>query len=476
MRFKKILLINPSVYRARLGPIRPPVGLGYVAQFLNHHGLEYEVIDMALGHRIKDLFKEIDMFMPELIGISMWTYGYKYTYNFIRKVKERYPEIPVLAGGPHISTMRQEVLKECREIDFAIVLEGEKTIIELCQGIGLENIKGLIYRKGKDITYNGDREFVVDLDSIPFPRFERFERDKYMLKEMLIISSRGCPFNCIYCPVSLAIGKRLRVRSARNVVDEIVYWYNKGYRRFNFGDDNFTFYKERVYEICDEIEKRDIKGLDIRCGNGIRADRVDRALLKRMKDVGFTYLAFGVEGGNDRILGILKKGEDIKQIEETIRDACEIGFDVTLFFLAGSPGEKWEDIEDSVQLARRYPIIDARFYNIIPYPSTQLFEDLKRKNLFVRSPEEYLNDTQAFDPIPVFETPELSVDDRIKVFRYLSKVSKEILRNGFKKKLKRYGWAGILLAYVASTDMGQNILRHNKIIRRIAEKIRYRLR
>ena len=84
--------------------------------------------------------------------------------------------------------------------------------------------------------------------------------------------------------------------------------------RFNFGDDNLTFFKDRVYEICDEIEKRGMNDLDIRCGNGIRADRVDRALLKRMREVGFSYLAFGVEAGNNRILGILKKGEKIENI------------------------------------------------------------------------------------------------------------------------------------------------------------------
>ena len=398
---------------------------------------------------------------------------YKNTYHLIEAIKEAYPEgLSIVVGGPHVSTLRQEVLKECRAIDFGVVLEGERTLIELCRGVEPGKIKGLIYRNGENVAYNGDREFIANPDSIPFPRYEKFEMERYFLKEILIISSRGCPYSCTYCPAKMAIGKKLRVRSAKNVVEEIAFWYNRGYKTFNFGDDNFTFFKERVYDICNEIIRCGMTDLDLRCGNGVRADKVDRALLEKMKKAGFSYIAFGVEGGNNKVLEGLKKGEKIERIEEAIRDACQLGYDVTLFFLAGSPAETWQDLEDSVRLAQRYPVIDARFYNIIPYPSTELFEYLKEKNLFLRDPKEYLNDTSAFGEEPVFETPELPRAERVKALRYLKKVRKGVLRKGLKRRLKPYGIIGKFSAVLLSTSLGHSMIRHNKFIRRIAERAR----
>ena len=473
MRYKRVLLVNPHIPKAYMGPIRPPVGLGYLARYLNLCGVEYDILDMTLGYKLKDLLKRISDFRPDLVGVTAWTYMYKNTYRLIEAVKKAYPGGPsIVAGGPHISTLRAEVLKDCRAIDFGVVLEGEMTLAELCRGADPGKIKGLIYRDGEKVIYNGDRGFIIDLDSIPFPRYEKFEMERYFLKEILIISSRGCPYGCTYCPVKMAIGKKLRIRNAKNIAEEMAYWYNKGYKTFNFGDDNFTFFKERVSEICGEIIRRGMTDLDLRCGNGIRADKADRDLLEKMKKAGFSYIAFGVEAGNNKVLESLNKDEKIEKIEEAIKDACELGYDVTLFFLAGSPGETREDIEDSVRLARRYPVIDARFYNIIPYPSTGLFEYLKENNLFLRDPKEYLNDASAFGMEPVFETPELPRAERLKVLRYLRRVRSGILRRGLERRLRQYGIAGKFGAALLSTDFGQNMIRYNKSIRRMAEKVR----
>jgi len=472
MRYKKVLLINPSVAGSYLGPIRPSAGLGYISQFLQANSVEVEVIDMVFGVKAKHLWDKIDKFMPEIIGVTVWTYKYKDTYGLIEAIKKKYPDIKVVVGGPHISTLRRDALSECSAIDFGIVLEGENTFLELCQGKDLKEIKGLMHRDKGEVLYNGDREFNSDLDSLPFPRYEKFELNKYFLKEIMIISSRGCPYDCIYCPVKLAIGRNLRVRSAKNVVDEIEYWYTKNYRRFNFADDNFTFFKERVYEICDEIKKRGLTGLDLRCGNGIRADKVDKELLSRMRETGFNYIGLGVEAGNNRILGILKKGEPIERIEAAISDACSLGYDVTLFFLAGSPGETAADIEDSVRLAEKYPVFEARFYNIIPYPGTELFKWLKEKNLFLEEPQKYLNEASAFSNKPLFETEELPKEERIRIFKNLKKVENRILKRTIKRKLKKFGWLGIFAANFISVRLIYYLIRHHKNIRGIFESVR----
>ncbi len=473
MRYEKVLLVNPRISKSYLGPVRPPASLGYIAQSLEAHGIRYEVMDMALGYGLPRLWGKIESFKPDLIGLTIWTYRHKETYRVIEAMKKRYPRITIAAGGPHLSTMRRDVIKDCKSIDFGVVLEGERTIVELCQGKPFEEIRGMIYRRDGEYVYTGDRGFEINLDSVPFPRYDKFELKRYILEEILLISSRGCPFNCIYCPVGLAIGKTLRVRSARNIVDEIEYWYNRGYRRFNFGDDNFTFFKDRVYEICAELIRRGLKELDLRCGNGVRADKVDRDLLQKMKEVGFTYIGLGVEGGNNRVLQRIRKNETIEEIEETIRDACQLGYDVTLFFLAGSPGETWSDIKDSANLAQRYPVMDARFYNIVPYPGTELFEWLKKNNLLLRPPEAYLNDATAFSHSPIFETPELPAPERVRALKWLKKVERGILRRTLRRKLKKYGLTGAFIAAIVPIRALNYLARHNRFMRRMAEKMRY---
>ncbi|HEB12838.1 MAG TPA: radical SAM protein [Actinobacteria bacterium] len=473
MRYQKVLLVNISVPNSYLGPVRPPAGLGYVAQALRDNGIEYDVVDMLLGYSTQDLIARIGQFKPDLVGFSLFTFMHSHAYKTIEAVKkESGGGFDIVAGGPHVSTLREQVLEECPAVDFGVVMEGERTLIDLCADEAIAKIPGLIHRDGELVVFNGERRPIRDLNDLSFPRYENFELNRYMLKEILILSSRGCPYRCTYCAANLVVGRKVRMRSAVNVVDEIAYWHERGYRRFNFGDDNFTFYSKRVYEFCDELEDRKLEGLDLRCGNGIRADRVDKPMLERMRQVGFTYIAFGVEAGNDRMLAELKKGEKLETIERSIKDACDLGYDVTLFFLLGSPNETWADIQDSLDLAARYPVMDVRFYNLIPYPRTELFDWVSEHNYFVRQPEDYLNDSSVFINKPIFATPELSVEDRVKALEQADRVERRVLRLAMERRLRRFGPLGKVGARYFSTKSGQRILRHNKIIRAIAEQVR----
>lgn len=477
MRYNRVFLIQPSYAASHYNlAMRPLAGIGYIAETLKTHDITYDVLDMELGYNLEHLKEKIDEFKPDLIGISMMTFKYKDTYRLIHKIKIFFPNIHTVAGGPHISVMREVALQDCSDIDYGIVLEGEETFIELCKGEKeLSKIDGLIHREESLVHYNGDRKFIENLDKVPFPTYETFELDKYNVKEICIVSSRGCPYNCIYCPGPLAIGKKFRVRSANNVVDEIEYWYKRGYRKFDFVDDNFTLYKNRVYQICDEIEQRGLKNLELHCGNGIRADKVDRNLLKKMHDVGFNYIAFGVEGGNNKILKNLKKGETIEVIEEGIKNACELGFDVSLFFLLGSPGETCEDIKDSVNLALRYPIIDVRFYNIIPYPRTEIWDWLQKNNYLVRQPEEFLSEGSGWVKEPIFSTPELPLDKRKKAMQYTRSIEKLVKKRKDKQKLKKFGIIGRAIVDIYYVDTVQNLLSSHPFVREIIRSLKSKL-
>lgn len=437
MRYRRILLISPRFFKGKhCLAIHPLSGLGYIAQALHGAGAAVYVFDMNLQYTFKELCALIESFKPDLIGFTIMTFGHQEQCAVINQLKTKYPDIKIVAGGPHISTMRDGALQRCPGIDFGIILEGDRSIVSLCRGDQEFAIQGLIYRNADAIYVNAPTQFIMDLDSVVFPRYEAFELGKYPTRQLGIVTSRGCPYSCIYCPVIAAIGKQFRQRSAQSVVDEIEYWYKKGYREILVLDDNFTLFRLRVQEVCDMLGKKNLAGLRLKCPNGIRADRVDLNLMKDMRRVGFDMIAFGVEAANNSVLKNIKKGEDIETIERSIRDACSLGFDVDLFFLIGSPGERYEDVEASFALSLRYPVRSSKFYNIIPFPSTELFDWIQKKGYFLRPPEEIMNNASHFINEPCFYTPEMSAIERKRAFEKGEQVSRLIRRRFIERKIK----------------------------------------
>ncbi len=472
MRFTKVLLITPPV-KSKIGPIRPNIGLGYIAQVLEDHNIEYDILDMLLGYKFIDLKNKIEKFKPQLIGISMFSNGYKTAYEILAKAKALFPSIFIVAGGPHISCMKKTVLEQCDAIDYAIYLEGEFPLLELCRGAESALIPNLIYRKNGALVENQQADFIKELDMLPFPRYSKFEISRY-IEEKSLISSRGCPYQCIYCAVKRVTGMAVRLRSPNAIVDEIEYWYLKGVRQFSFQDDNFISYKKRLMEICDEISNRQIKGVFFRCA-GARADKLDKDILEKMVAIGFKTIAIGVEVGNDRMLKIIKKGETFENIDRGVKLAAASGMDVYLNFLAGSPFETEEDIHDGVRFALKYPIFYAEWANIIPYPGTELYDWVKQQGYLLKDPSEYLNSISTGAEDPVFETPELPLLKRRKILRYLKTVRKKILQRSLARRLRSRGIPGIiseLLAYIVGSEMLSKYLFQLRL-RKIADRIRY---
>lgn len=467
MRYKRVLLLFPDYKGGHFGALRPPAGIGYLAETLRKNQIEYDILDMAVGYSTDDLRNKINSFNPDLIGISMMSFMYKRSYDIIKFAKQVKPDAPVIAGGPHISTLRENVLNECPEIDYGVFLEGEDAIIELCRGENESDINGLIYRKDGAVIVNNERPFRDNLDELSFPRYEKFPLGKYVTEEIGIVSSRGCPYGCTYCPVKSAIGRKWRYRSGESIVEEIQYWYDRGCRQFSMLDDNFTMRQDRVIAICDEIKKRNFKGIELNCNNGVRADRVNYEVLKNMKEAGFKYLAFGVEAGNDKILKNINKGETIEVTETAIKNALDLGFKVTLFFIVGSPGETMDDLQDSINLALRYPVFDARFYNLIPFPQSRLYDWVKENNYFICDPEDYLNNSSQWDDNPVFETPEMNRNQRVEALKIVRDVRKKVRYNSMKASLApKVGPIAGFVSKVYVNDWVQNRLMKNSSLRR----------
>jgi anaerobic magnesium-protoporphyrin IX monomethyl ester cyclase len=472
--FSRVLLVAPPS-SSYLGAVRPPNNLGYLAESLQQAGIEYAAEDMRAARNRAALRKRLRAFQPDLVGVSLVSLEYKRSYELIRYIKRECPAAAIVVGGPHVSALGKQVLEECPDIDFGVSQEGEIILVQLCQGeLQYGEIPGLLYRKDGAVLSSPEAQCITDLDRIPFPTYTGFDLSKYA-KEVSIVTSRGCPYRCIFCLHSV-MKDSFRARSAANVVDEIEYWSARGIRQFIVDDDNFTLINKRVYEICDEIERRGLKNLFIRCANGIRADRVDRPLLARLKEVGVREVGFGADGGNDRVLlEIVKKGESLATIERAIRDALDVSIEVRLFIILGSPGETPSDIEDSFALAERYPLILLHLNNPIPYPGTELYQWVQDHNLFLRSPEEYLNHLTDSDVEPVFETPELPAALRRQINVRANKVERKVWRQATERMLaNRPPLVRTVAGKLFATDLGEWLFFKNLLARSMINRFWYR--
>ena len=253
MRYERVLLVYPPYGGTWYGALRPPLGIGYLGQALEDQSIDYDVIDMALGHGFRDLARRIEEFRPDLVGVSLMTLLYRHHYDLLAKIREQFPHIHIAAGGPHVSTLREQVLREVAVLDYGFVLESERALIQLIQGDATADIPGLIWRRDGEAAFNGEPDPILDLDTVSFPRLSKFQRRRYVTDEIDVLTSRGCPHRCIFCPVKTAVGRRFRARSPEHVVDEIEYWHSQGVRGIGVADDNFTLDRERAHAICDVV-------------------------------------------------------------------------------------------------------------------------------------------------------------------------------------------------------------------------------
>ena len=400
-------------------PGHPHIGIGYLGAFLRKHGHEVKVYDDGLRN-LYSLKDSVNEFEPDLVGVTSFSYCYDYALDCINTVKSNF-DIPVVLGGPHVSVARSMVFDDSR-IDFAIKKEGEHSLLELINALkenaaDLSGIKNLIWRKKGAIIENQDRPFLDDLDSLPFPDYSLFEVDKYVSTQICataIITSRGCPYLCTYCSTLLSMGQGFRKRSAENVFSEIKLRYDQGFRKFDVNDDCFSLDIERANKICDLIIN---SGLDInfQCYNGLRVDRVNLDLLKKMKKTGFYFLAFGCESGNPEVLKNIKKHITLDQVRNAVKWTKEAGIDSCVNFIIGHSTETYKQALDTLKFAKSLDCNYVNFSNLIPYPSTEAYRWISEHGTFLVDKENYLRNLSTYDDMPVFETKEFTRQQRIKV-------------------------------------------------------------
>jgi len=441
MRYESVFLVNfyypESGYGERL--FYPPLGIGYLSEYLEKQGIQTRVLDMGTGKKMDqagDLMSEsIEKFKPALIGISLNSICFQYSVKIISNIRKRYPEIPIAVGGPTVSSEGLELLKKYDFLNYVIVREGEKPLSQLCLGKKLEEIPGLAWRQKSSFYGNPDIPN-EDLSEFPFPRYKRFQLDLYESPDTIgILTSRGCPYMCIFCQQSALLGKKWRGRTPENIIEEICYWKAQGKRIIHILDDNFALNHQRVLDLSKLIIAKGLNDMEYVLVGGLRVNQANKETLLVLKRMGVKTIPFGVESGSDKILKFIKKSITAEMADKAIALATSMGFEVKLFFIIGFPVETIEDVKKSFNLALKHPIASVRFFNLIPYRDTALMEWLEENNAhFFYKSDEYMNDFKRFQRIPIFEHPAgMNCQEKLKALNLADEVIRTV-ENRYKQR------------------------------------------
>ncbi|MEW6088089.1 MAG: radical SAM protein, partial [bacterium] len=383
----------------------PHLGLAYLAASLEKNGFSARIIEASASLLSEDeIIKNIKENLPSLIGITVTTLTLRSVYSLIQKIKINFPEIPVILGGAHISVQPDFIQKF--NSDFGFVGEAEYGLVQLCRHLlrekqDLDKIKGLIYQKSGDLIVN-ERDSVPNLDEIPFPARHLLPNDRYFSPVIngritSMVTSRGCPFNCLYCSRP-AVGKNCRFRSPENILNEIIEVKNKfNVKYINFEDDTFTLRKENVKKICELIIKNGIK---IKWGCQTRANLVDEKLLKLMHESGCIKISFGVEAGSEKIRNVLNKNISDEDFRQAFKWCRKIGIETNSFFMFGHPTENVNDLKKTISFARELASTYAAFNITYILPGSPLFDYAQKEGLVSNNSwEDYMH---GRTPLPVY--------------------------------------------------------------------------
>jgi radical SAM superfamily enzyme YgiQ (UPF0313 family) len=369
----------------------------YIASSLKQANKSHEVkiIDMVVERKVyHDIRNEIKEFQPDIVGISGLTPEADAVHFLADSIKKDCAHCAIIVGGPYgTSAPRRAVMNP--HIDFAVIGEGERTMVELTELISnhghtrhdFRDTKGIAYLRDGDYIQTEPREYLEDLDSLPFPAWEMIPMEKYFSlgvvseskthyhqRYMSIFTSRGCPYGCIYC--HNIFGKRFRCRSAENVFLEIKTLYEQyNFHEIHFLDDTFNLNRKRVLQLCRSLQESGFR-IKFSFPNGLRGDILDEEIIDVLAEAGMYSLALGIESGSEKIQRSIKKNADLHQLKKSIAYLHHKGIATHGFFMVGFPGETGEDIQQTIAFAKESQLHTAGFHSLIPFEGTPLYQQV----------------------------------------------------------------------------------------------------
>jgi len=393
----KVLLIRPPTVMKGTSFIATqfPMNLAGMAAVLLVKGYDVSIWDFDVEHFSEEDFKtRIQQLSPFIVGISCYTPTVINSHKIATRIKKYLPKAVIVAGGPHISALPEESMREFHDFDIGVIGEGEETLKELADrffaGRRFEDVAGIVYRRDTGYHITPKRQPIKELDDLPVPARQLLKMDLYkgqshrgfsrsFLKITEIMTSRGCPNRCLFCASDVVMDKGVRFRSALSVkreIDECVRRYN--FNHFTISDDTFTLKEDRLYDICDEFAKHKVTW---NCN--ARVWPLSREMLSIMARSGCVGITFGVESGSPRILELIKKNITLEQVENAFRWSKEAGIKlVEADVIIGShPSETKEDIQMTKKLLARISPDIVMASVIVPYPGTGIYDIMKEKDL-----------------------------------------------------------------------------------------------
>ena len=469
----RVCLINPPRIHPRgwgTPTVYQPIGIAYVAAVLEGQH-KVSIIDAPtegwrnlapidekncrVGLTNKDIADRIKQLSPEIVGVNIPFSGWSKTaFDVASVIKSVDKDITTVLDGLHPSARPVECLSN-PNVDFVVRGESEYSMLELVNTLEkgetgeLDKIEGIGFTKNDKTVITSPRPEIQDLDSLPFPARHLLPMDTYFeaVKEVpirgkirkryaIMITSRGCPHECIFCSNHIVMGRTWRGRSPENVVDEIEQLVNTySIKQIDFFDDNMTLIKKRAVKICDLIMER---GLEIEwyVPTGVRVDTLDEELLRKMKASGCKGIRFAPESGVQRVVSeVIKKNLDLKEVENAVVLAKKVGIKTGIFFILGLIGETKEDMEETIKYAyklRKLGASNFHFSIATPLYGTELYEQAKRGGFL----KENFSDEALARAEPLIETADFTPDEVRELCIRANVVNQTITRDKIVKAIR----------------------------------------
>ena len=440
----RVCLINPPRIQPKAWGkpnVFPPIVLALVAAVLEQkHSvciidaptegwenlLELDETKYRVGLSAETIAQRVADWKPDVVVLEIPFSGWSKTAFEVASITKRVSrDSVVVLFGLHPSSRPEDCLQNA-DVDFVVIGEPENTVAELVETLeqkkrGFSGIDGLGFRENGKAVLTGKRAVIEDLDSLPLPARHLLPMNVYAqaVKQnplrgeiskpyTIVITSRGCPYNCVFCTHCIVWGKQWRPRSPKSVVDEVEHVIKTyGIKQVDFADDNMTLDKQRMAQICDLIVERGLR-FEWFTPNGIRADTLDEALLRKMKKAGCKKIRVAPESGVQRVVtDIAKKNLDLKRVEEAVVTSKKVGIKVGCFFVMGLIGETKADIEETIRYAYKLKSLgaDSFIFSIaMPLYGTAFYEQAKAGG-YIR---EGFCDYALAATEPLVETPEFT--------------------------------------------------------------------
>ncbi|MDO8525494.1 MAG: radical SAM protein [Candidatus Omnitrophota bacterium] len=390
-----VFLINPlpDARGINEATIEAPLGILYIASFLESNGLTCEVIDAnAISLKEDDLIARVVRAAPSLVGISVNAFTYSAALSYAKKIKNSLPAATVILGGPQ-PTAAPEFCLEDSNVDAVVRGEGEAAVCAIAGNLKarlspFKDVPGVVYRSAGKLIFNPPARRITGLDSLPFPAYHLLPSLKHYNSRtrkrpfMGIITSRGCPYRCSFCSKDV-FGDTVTFRSPENVISEIEFLAkDMGIKQIDILDDNFTLDRARCEEICRLVIGRSLK-LAINLQSGVRVENMDKEMLLLFKRAGVFKIALGVESADEDVLRGARKKADLDKILKISSLARESGIVVVGFFMIGLPGDNPGAMRRTLDFAKRMDPHIANFMITVPFYGTSLYRTIEEKGRFL---------------------------------------------------------------------------------------------